>query len=58
MKLKNSEGSGLVKEILGIIRANSGKKIKLRCKIKNKLIDFIYHLKLVLTLSHIIKLFY
>ena len=39
-------------------RANEDKKVKSRFKLKNKLIIFTYHLKLFLTLSHTIKLFY
>ena len=35
-----------------------GKKVKWRYEFKNKLIIFTYYLKLFLTLSHTIKLFY
>ena len=33
------------------------KKVKWRCKLKNKLIIFTYYLKLILTLNHTIKFF-
>ena len=39
------------------IMTNKDKKVKWKCRLKNKLIVFIYYLKLFLTLTHIIKLF-
>ena len=48
----------MTKEIVEINMTNEGKKIKLRCEFKNKLIIFTYYLKLFFILSYTIKLFY
>ena len=56
--MSNNRGGGIVKEIVEIIMVNKDKKVKLRCKLKNKLIIFTYYLNLFLILSYIIKLFY
>ena len=56
--MSNNRGGGIVKEIAEIIMVNKDKKVKLRCKLKNKLIIFTYYLNLFLILSYIIKLFY
>ena len=56
--LNNNRGHGVIKKIVEVTRTNMGKKIKWRYKLKNKLIIFIYYLKLFFTLNHIIKLFY
>ena len=40
-----------------IINVNNDKKVKWRYEFKNKLIIFIYYLKLILTLSYIIICF-
>ena len=58
MRLSNNGGCEVVKEIVKVTRVNMDKKIKWRYEIKNKLIVFIYCLKLFFTLSHTIKLFY
>ena len=55
----SSNKSRLVKkETIEVIRTNEDNKVKYRYEFKNKLIIFIYYLKLFLTLSHFIKLFY
>ena len=36
--MSNNRGDGIVKEIMEIIMVNKDKKVKLRCKLKNKLI--------------------
>ena len=41
-----------------VIIANDDKNIKWKYELKNKLIIFIYYLKIFLTLSYSIKLFY
>ena len=43
-----------------VIRVNDDKKkkVKWKCRFKNKLIVFIYYLKLFFILSYTIKLFY
>ena len=46
------------KDIVKIGEVNGRKKVKWKCWFENKLIIFIYYLKLFLTLNHIIKLFY
>ena len=56
--MSNNEGCKVVKEIVKIIGVNNDKKVKWKCQIKNKLIVFIYYLKLFFTLSHTIILFY
>ena len=56
--MSNNRGGGIVKEIAEIIMVNKDKKVKLRCKLKNKLIIFTYYLNLSLILSYIINLFY
>ena len=47
----NNGGHRIVKKIVKIIKINEDKKIKQRRELKNKLIIFIYHLKLFFTLS-------
>ena len=47
----NNVGHRIVKKIVKITKINEDKKIKQRCELKNKLIIFIYHLKLFFTLS-------
>ena len=58
MRLSNNKGCGIEREIVEITRINEDKRVNWRCELKNKLIIFIYYLKLFLTLSHTIKLFY
>ena len=58
MRSSNNGDHEVVKGVVKIIRTNHGKKVKWKCRLKNKLIVFTYYLKLFLTLSHIIKLFY
>ena len=41
-----------------VIIANDDKNVKWKYELKNKLIIFIYYLKIFLTLSYSIKLFY
>ena len=48
MRLSNNGGCEVVKEIVKVTRVNMDKKIKWRYEIKNKLIVFIYCLKLFL----------
>ena len=48
----------MTKKIIEISMTNEGKKVKLRCEFKNKLIIFTYYLKLFFILSYTIKLFY
>ena len=55
--LSNNGRRGIVKEIVEIIRTNGYQKVKWKCGLNNKLIIFIYHLKLFFTLNHTIKLF-
>ena len=50
MKSSNSWGHKVAKEIVEVIRVSKGKKIKWRCKLKNKLIFFTYYLKLLFLL--------
>ena len=57
-KLSNKRDRVVVKEIVNVIRANKNKKVKWRCELKNKLINFTYYLKLFFILSYTIKLFY
>ena len=56
--MSSNKGGGIIKEIAEIIMVNKDKKVKLRCKLKNKLIIFTYYLNLFLILSYIIKLSY
>ena len=58
MKLSNSRVDAVVREIIEIIRINEDKNIKWKYKLKDKLIILTYHLKLLFTLSYIIKSFY
>ena len=58
MRLSNSGGHRVTKELVKTIRTNESKKIKWRYELKNKLIVFIYYSKLFLILSYTIKLFY
>ena len=58
MRLSNSGGHRVTKELVKTIRTNESKKIKRRYELKNKLIVFIYYSKLFLILSYTIKLFY
>ena len=54
----NHESRGVIKNIIEVIKANEDKKVKWSGQLNNKLIVFTYYLKLPLTWSHIIKLFY
>ena len=58
MKLSNSRVDAVVREIIEVIRINEDKNIKWKYKLKDKLIILTYHLKLLFTLSYIIKSFY
>ena len=58
MKSSNNGGSGVTKEIVDVTKINEDKNIKWRNELKNKLIIFIYYLKLFFILSYIIKSFY
>ena len=58
MKLSNGRVDGVVREIIEVIRINEDKNIKWKYKLKDKLIILTYHLKLLFTLSYIIKSFY
>ena len=40
MKLNNSGGCEVTKEIIEVIRANGDKNVNWRCRLKNKLIIF------------------
>ena len=55
--LSNNGRRGIVKEIVEIIRTNGYQKVKWKCGLNNKLIIFIYYLKLFFTLNHTIKLY-
>ena len=46
MKSSNNGGSGVTKEIVDVTKINEDKNIKWRNELKNKLIIFIYYLKL------------
>ena len=56
--LSSNRSRLVTKETIEVIRTNEDNKVKYRYEFKNKLIIFIYYLKLFLTLSHFIKLFY
>ena len=58
MRSSNNGNCEVVKEIVEIIMTNKNKKVKWKYKFKNKLIIFIYYLKLFFILSYTIKLFY
>ena len=58
MKLSNNKVDAVVREIIEVIRINEDKNIKWKYKLKDKLIILTYHLKLLFTLSYIIKSFY
>ena len=56
MRLGNKGGCGVAKEIMEVItKVNGGKKVIWRCGLKNKLIVFIYYLKLFFTLRYFTK---
>ena len=54
----NNVGRRIIKVIIEKIMINDDKKIKYKYKFYNKLIIFIYYLKLFFILSDIIKSFY
>ena len=58
MSWSRKRDHGIEKEIMKVTKENEDKKVKWRCGFNNKLIIFTYYLKLFLTLSHTIKLFY
>ena len=53
----NNENCRVAKKIIKVTKINYCKKIKRRCKFKNKLIIFTYNLKLFFILIYVIKLF-
>ena len=53
----NNIGRRIIKVIIEKIMINDDKKIKYKYKFYNKLIIFIYYLKLFFIVSYIIKLF-
>ena len=53
----NNVGRRIIKVIIEKIMINDDKKIKYKYKFDNKLIIFIYYLKLFFIVSYIIKLF-
>ena len=59
MRSNNNRSSEITKQIIEVIKINSGKKVKWKYRLNNKyLIFFTYYLKLLFTLNHTIKLFY
>ena len=55
---RNNVGRRIIKVIIEKIMINDDKKIKYKYKFDNKLIIFIYYLKLFFIINYIIKLFY
>ena len=45
--MNNNKSYRVAKKIVEILKANEGQKVKYRCGFKNKLIDFIYYLKVI-----------
>ena len=54
----NDEYHKITKKIIKVIKVNMNKNIKWIYRFKDKLILFIYYLKLFFTLNHNTKLFY
>ena len=53
--LNSNRGRLVTKETIEVIRTNEDNKVKYGYEFKNKLIIFIYYLKLFLTLSYFTK---